>query len=401
MTCQVANARTSRRCSGTARDSSRPASHCSARASSSSRGGRTPPAVSICRRNPAARGRGCASSASWAAAVAAGRDVGEDDGAGPAAQPVQRGARVAGRADRLEHGAHRRGDVPGPARQELRGAAPQAAPGAQSLFVELVLDAAAGAGGHGGEPGAVRAGDGVRAGREDQAPVLAAARAPGPAAQRGGVARVADRAFGPPRRRRPVLPAAGAGGGRPRRARRADRTGAGGEVAGPVLAAAAADGGGQPVAVDADVGRAVACPHRDRGFPPAVPARAVPPGMPPAPLADALAGGVPAGDGLDLAAMSAGGRAHAGGARLAHAPARRPEQRPPVPAAAGAGGHRQGGRAAGDELGGQPAGQRGRPVPEHVRVGGQRRGQLPQRGRGGGGRVHRGSGRAGGQCPVH
>ena len=151
----------------------------------------------------------------------AGRDVGEDGGAGAVAQPVQRGARVAGRADRLEHGAHRRGDVPGPARQEPRGALPQAAPGAQSLFVELVLGAAAGAGGHDGQPGAVRAGDGVRPGREDQAPVLAAARAPGPAAERGRVAGVADRAFGPS-----CLPAAGpARSGRTGRSPSASTTG--------------------------------------------------------------------------------------------------------------------------------------------------------------------------------
>ena len=399
MTCQVANARTSRRCSGESRDSSRPASHCSARVSSSSRGGRTPPAVRTCRRNPAARGRGCSSSASWVAAVRPAAISARMAAAGALAQPVQRAARVAGCADRLEHGAHRRGNVPGRARQDLRGAPSQAAPGAQFLFVELVLGAAAGAGGHDGQPGAVRAGDGVRAGREDQAPFLPAARAPGPAAERGRVAGVADRAFGPSCLRRPVLPASGAGRGRLRRARRAERAAAAGEVAGTVPAAADADGVGQPVAVDAGVRFAVMCPDRDGGFPPAVPAGAMSPGVPAAPLADGPAGGVAARDRLDLAAVSAGGRADAGGACLAHAPARCPEQRPAVPAAPGAGRHRED-RPAGDELGGQPPGHRGRAVPEHARIGGQRRGQLPKRGRGRGHLVDRVPGHARGQRPV-
>src|SRR6202044_1821935 len=59
-----------------------------------------------------------------------GPDIGEDGGAGALAQPVQRAARVAGRADRLEDSGHRRGDVPGSARQEHGGTPTQAAPGA-------------------------------------------------------------------------------------------------------------------------------------------------------------------------------------------------------------------------------------------------------------------------------
>jgi hypothetical protein len=44
---------------GTSMEASSAASHCSVRASSSSRGGRTPPAMSMCRRWLAALGRGC------------------------------------------------------------------------------------------------------------------------------------------------------------------------------------------------------------------------------------------------------------------------------------------------------------------------------------------------------
>ena len=272
MTCQVANARTSRRCSGDVQgfqQAGEPllgAGEFLVAGREDAAGGEHLP------EEPGGAGPRVLVERLVGGGGPAGRDIGEDGGAGALAQPVQRGARVAGRADRLEHGAHRRGDVPVPARQEHRGAPAQAAPGAQSLVVELVLGAAAGAGGHDGQPGAVRAGNGVRPWREDQAPFLAAARAAGPAAQRGRVAGVADRAFGPSCRRRPVLPAAGARRGRLRRARRAERAAAGGEVAGTVPAAAAADGGGQPVAVDADVRRAVTRPDRDRGLPPAVPA---------------------------------------------------------------------------------------------------------------------------------
>src|SRR5215470_18314085 len=97
---------------------------------------------------------------------------------------------------------------------------------------------------------------------------------------------------------------------------------AAGEVALPVLAAHAADGAGHPVAAGADVRRAVTGPHRDRGGLAAFSAPAVPAVAAAAPLADALPGGVAADDRLDLAAVRAGGRQLAGGARLAHAAAR-------------------------------------------------------------------------------
>src|SRR5260221_1855284 len=109
---------------------------------------------------------------------------------------------------------------------------------------------------------------------------------------------------------------------------------AAGEVAFPVLAAHAAGGGGHPVAADADVRRAAAGSHRDRGALAAYPAPAVPAVAAAAPLADALPGGVAADDRLDHAAVRAGGGDLAGGAGLAHAPARGAVKRRSGPAAA-------------------------------------------------------------------
>ena len=142
---------------------------------------------------------------------------------------------------------------------------------------------------------------------------------------------------------------------------------AGSEVALPVGAADAADGAGHLVAVDADVRRAGAGAHRDRGGLAASPALAVTAVPAPAPLADPLPGAVAAGGRLDLAAVRALGGVQAGGARLAHAPAGRAEQRDPVPAAARAPGRGQCRRAARDQLGHQVPGGRRCPVPEHAR----------------------------------
>src|SRR5207244_1833872 len=110
-----------------------------------------------------------------------------------------------------------------------------------------------------------------------QPPLLAAGCAPAPVAQRGGVARVADRSLGPAGGRRAVLAAAGAGRGRPRRARQADRTAGGGEAAFPVPAADAAGGHRLAVAVHADIRVPVPGPRRDRGGLPASAALAVAP----------------------------------------------------------------------------------------------------------------------------
>ncbi len=324
-------------------------------------------------------------------------DPGEDRGAAVSAQPVERGFRRAGRADRLEDGQQRGRDVPAGPGEQRRGPPPEAAAFAPAALVELVFQAAVGAGAGDGLPGAAGAGVGVRAGRGDQPPRLPAGCARRPVPQRGGVARVADRAFGPAGLRRAVLAAAGGG---PRRARRADRAAAAGEVAFPVLAAHAADGAGHAIAAGAGVRRAAAGAHRDRGGLAADAAPAVPAVAAAASLADALPGGVAADGRLDLAAVRALSRDLAGGARLAHAPAGRAVKRHPFPAAARARRQGQGCRSAGDQLGGQAAGHRRCAVPEHVRVGGQRRGQFPQRRRAGGDRVHRGSGLSGGQRPI-
>src|SRR5258707_15638425 len=97
---------------------------------------------------------------------------------------------------------------------------------------------------------------------------------------------------------------------------------AAGEVAFPVLAAHAAGGGGHPVAADADVRRAAAGSHHDRGALAAYPAPAVPAVVTAAPPADALPGGGAADDPLDPAAGRAGSGDLAGGARPGHPPPR-------------------------------------------------------------------------------
>jgi hypothetical protein len=316
------------------------------------------------------------------------------------AQPVERRLGRAGRADRLEHGQQRGWNLPAGTSEQRRGPPPQAAALTPAALIELVFQAAVSACAGDGLPGAAGAGVSIWAGRRDQPPQLPAGCAPCPAPQRGGVARVADRAFGPAGLRRAVLAAAGAAGGRPRRARRADRMAAAGEVAFPTLAAHAADGAGHPVAADADVRRAAAGPHRDRGTPAADPAPAVPAVAAAAPLADALPGGVTADDRLDLAAVRAGSGDLPGRARLAHAPAGRAVKRHACPAAALAPGQGQRFRPAGDQLGGQAPGHRRRRMPEHVWIGGQRRGQFPQHCRAGGHRVHRGGGLAGRHRPI-
>ena len=80
-----------------------------------------------------------------------------------------------------------RRDDPGAGRQQLAGAAAQAAPGAAAFLVELVFGAAVGAGAEDRDPGAVGAGVSARAGRGDQPPLLPAACARPPVAQRRAV----------------------------------------------------------------------------------------------------------------------------------------------------------------------------------------------------------------------
>jgi len=153
---------------------------------------------------------------------------------------------------------------------------------------------------------------------------------------------------------------------------------AGGEAAFPPPAAPAADGRGHLVAVHADVRAGVAGAHCDRGGLAAGPAPAMSPVMAAAPFTDALTGAVAADDRLDHAAVCADGREPAGSASLAHSPALAAEQRHSGVAAARAGGSGERGRAAGDQLGGQPAGDRRGTAGERVRAGGQCSGQVPE-----------------------
>lgn len=171
------------------------------------------------------------------------------------------------------------------------------------------------------------------------------------------VARVADWPFGPAGSRRAVLAAARAARGRPGRARQADRMVAGGEAAFPPPAAPAADGRRHLVAVHADVGAGAAGAHCDRGGLAAGPAPAMSPVMAAAPFTDALTGAAAADDRLDHAAVCADGREPTGSAPLA-CPALAAEQRHSGVAAARTGGRGERGRAAGDQLGGQPPGDR-------------------------------------------
>ena len=93
---------------------------------------------------------------------------------------------------------------------------------------------------------------------------------------------------------------------------------------------------------------------------------------------------------LELAAVRADGGARAGSAWLAHAPARRAGQRFPGPAADRAGGNGERGRAARDQLGGQPPGDRRRSAGQGIRVIRQRRSEVAQRLPGGRDRINRG-----------
>jgi hypothetical protein len=127
----------------------------------------------------------------------AGGHVGEQAGADALAQPVQRAARLAGGGDRVEHAAQLRGDDPGAGREQIAGAAAQGASRAAAFLIKPVFGAAVGAGVCDRDPRTVRARVSGRARRDDQPPLLAAGCAPAPAAQRGGVTRVADRPFGP------------------------------------------------------------------------------------------------------------------------------------------------------------------------------------------------------------
>jgi hypothetical protein len=278
----------------------------------------------------------------------------EQAGARALAQPVQRRAWGAGRADRLEHGGQFGRDVPGCAGQQLGGAPPQTAPRATTLLVELVLQSTVTAGVGDRNSGAVGAGGGVRPGWGDQPPLGPAGGAAAPVAQRRGVARIAQGSFTPADRRWAVVAAAGARSARPRGASSADRSVAGGEGARPQPPAHLAGSGGQPITGDADVGLTVVGPHGDRGGLAARPAPALPSPVAAAGLADRLTVTAAPGDRLDGAAVRAGHRVAAGGAPLAHATVLGDRQRPAGAAADHASGLAQGGRAAGDQLGDQP-----------------------------------------------
>ena len=299
----------------------------------------------------------------------AGGKVGKQAGARALAQPVQRRARGAGRADRLEHAGQFGRDAVGRAGQQRGGAPPQTAPRATTLLVELVLQSTVAAGVGDRHSGAVGAGGGVRPGWGDQPPLGPAGGAAAPVAQRGGVARIAQGSFTPADRRWAVVAAAGAGSARPRGASSADRSVAGGEGARPQPPAHLAGSGGQPITADTDVGLTVVGPHGDRGGLAAYPAPALPSPVAAAGLADRLTVTAAPGDRLDGAAVRAGRRVAAGGAPLAHATVLGDRQRPSGAAADHAPGLAQGGRAAGDQLGDQPP-HRGWCAPgQRVRVG--------------------------------
>src|SRR6266567_9010813 len=134
-----------------------------------------------------------------------------------------------------------------------------------------------------------------------------------------------------------------------------------GEVALALPAAHGAGRLGHPVAVHADVRPAAAPADRDRRGLAAVPALAAgPAGATPADLAERLPGGRARRDRLDLPARAAGGGKLPGPAPLADPAALTAEQRQPGPPADRARRDSQGGRAAGDQLGGQPARDRRR-----------------------------------------
>ena len=220
---------------------------------------------------------------------AAGRDLGEDHCGGAGPQPVESRVGVPGRRDGLDE-AGEPGDRfgPGPG-QQVRGPAAEAAAGAAAFLEQLVLDAAQRAQMGEWQPGAVRAHDRAWAGRRDQPPLLTARRAGAAAAQRAGVAGVADRALRPVRRWRPVPAAARADARSPGRARLADRMAAVSEVARTPDAAGRADGLRHPVTVHAHVCMPAAAPDRDRGGLAARPATPVAALVTAAPLADRLA----------------------------------------------------------------------------------------------------------------
>src|SRR5439155_9972261 len=183
--------------------------------------------------------------------------------------------------------------------------------------------------------------------------LLTAGRAGAAAAQRAGIAGVADRALGPPRGRRPVQTAAGADAHGPRRARLADRAAAAGEVARPPAAAGGAEGLRHPIAVHAYVCAPAAAPDRDRSGLAARPARPVPALVTAAPLADRLAGRGAAGNRLDPAAAAAGDREQPAPAAGTYPAPARAGQRPPGRSAGLAGRRRELGRSTGDQLGDQ------------------------------------------------
>ena len=184
----------------------------------------------------------------------AGCQLGEYLRADAAPEPVRPGPRSAGRDDRLIDRCQLRRELFGAGAEQLIGAAAQLAPLAAAAFVEFVLDPAVGAHVEAGQVGAVCADGGVRAGRGDEPTLGLAAGAAAAAAQRSGVARVADRPFGPPRRRWAILAAVRTDRSSPWRATDTDGFLPGGERTRPSLPAAAAYRRWQLVTGIADIG---------------------------------------------------------------------------------------------------------------------------------------------------
>ncbi len=146
---------------------------------------------------------------------------------------------------------------------QLSGALAERAASAQAVAVGPLLGPAGLADGERGDAGTVGAATSRRAGRSDEAALVATALTCPPAGERRKVAGLTDRAFRPAHRRRAQQPTVRAGRLSARRARRADWAPDGGEVAGLGLRAHAAGGERALVAAVAQVPLAVAGPARD------------------------------------------------------------------------------------------------------------------------------------------
>ena len=210
------------------------------------------------------------------------------------------------------------------------GATFEAAACTAATLLETVLDAAPDTDVVAGQVhvGAVGTAGRVRAGRVDQTTLLTAVGTPSAPVQRSAVARLAHRPLGPPGGDSTIDAAAGAHGSGSWCAAFADRVVAVSEVAGLMLPAAAAKGFGQPIAVHADVGPALACPQCDRGDVAATPAAALSPQVTAAAFTDRRTIDSASSDRLDRLTVAAGGRTMTVGAPAAHAALVGGRQRP-------------------------------------------------------------------------